>query len=132
MVRKVISLTPDQLGYKDRGKMKWQGLMLSDHTDALKKNHIFSDAPEVIGKQKMTQFEIAEKIQVAFINKRPIKLQKDNLINGQYEPLVECMVYGYFDDKIYFSLNNGDKVYLELEKIRYVEYMDPAEWFQKK
>ena len=36
MVRKIIRFTPDQFGYKDRGKMKWQGLMLSDHTEKLK------------------------------------------------------------------------------------------------
>ena len=37
MARKVIRFTPDQMGYKDRGKMKWQGLMLSDHSEALRK-----------------------------------------------------------------------------------------------
>lgn len=29
-------MTPNQLVYKDRGKRKWQGLMLSGHLDALK------------------------------------------------------------------------------------------------
>jgi len=33
----VIRMTPDDLGYKDRGIMKWQGLILADHNEALKK-----------------------------------------------------------------------------------------------
>ena len=35
----VIYYTPDELGYTDRGKQKWIGLMLSDHSDAL--NQLF-------------------------------------------------------------------------------------------
>ncbi|MCD8506650.1 MAG: hypothetical protein LRY37_06590 [Alkalibacterium thalassium] len=37
MQEDVIKLSPDALGYKDRGKMKWMGMMLSDHAEALKK-----------------------------------------------------------------------------------------------
>lgn len=31
----IIKLTPDDLGYKDRGIMKWQGLILPQQTDAI-------------------------------------------------------------------------------------------------
>lgn len=46
MEEEVIVLSPDRLGYKDRGKMKWQGLMLSDHNAALKQmkeGHYYPD-----------------------------------------------------------------------------------------
>ena len=46
-----VRLSPDALGYKDRGKMKWIGLMLSDHAEALKEqksvNHKVQVSPEV-------------------------------------------------------------------------------------
>ncbi|MDN6571092.1 MAG: hypothetical protein L0L22_08855 [Staphylococcus equorum] len=55
MIKKVIRLTPDNLGYKDRGKMKWLGLMLSDHLDALRTIDKEDERSEPKPKRLMTE-----------------------------------------------------------------------------
>ncbi|RAN53869.1 hypothetical protein B8A42_09070 [Dolosigranulum pigrum] len=66
----VIYYTPDELGYTDRGKQKWMGLMLSDHTDALnqlfKHDHVYqADSRETKmkfrGNQRMVGSENTQK-----------------------------------------------------------------------
>lgn len=127
----IIKLTPDQLGYKDRGKMKWQGLMLSDHLDALKKMKKADDIGEPKQKEWLSEIELAEKLQLAYINKSPIVMQANVLRNGNYFQDLECMVLGYADDKIYFRLKDGRQTSCEMSQIRNIEYMNPLEWYDK-
>lgn len=107
MAKKILRLTPDQLGYRDRGKMKWLGLMLSDHTEALKKMNKEDEAVEPLPKNRMTQEEISEILQIAYVNKTPIVMQANVITDGQYYQDLKCMVLGYADDKIYFKLIDG-------------------------
>ena len=126
-----IKRTPDQLGYKDRGIMKWQGLILSDQTDALKQMNKSEQLSDPVPKEKMTEEAISEVMQLAFINKDPITMQADIVRNGKYYRDLHCIVLGYAEDKIYLQLESGRQVKCELHQIRHVEFMNPLEWYQK-
>lgn len=129
--KKIVRYTPDQLGYKDRGKMKWMGLMLSDHLDALREIDKEEQKGQPIAKEIMSEFEIAETLHIAYINKTPVIIQADVMTNGHYYPDLECKVLGYQEDKIYLKLKDGRQTKCNLHQIRNIEYMDPIEWFDK-
>lgn len=127
----VIKMTPDDLGYKDRGIMKWQGLILSDQTEALKKINKETRESEPNPKEKMSEEAISEVLQLAFINKSPILMQADIVKNGLYYRDLQCMVLGYAEDKIYLRLIDGRQVKCEMHQIRHVAFMDLSEWYEK-
>lgn len=54
-MEEVVLLNPDKLGYKDRGKMKWQGLILTHQTEAYKKLEQEYASMEVKQKEEMSQ-----------------------------------------------------------------------------
>lgn len=126
-----IKVTPDVLGYKDRGIMNWQGLILSEQTDALKRIAKEESKNEPVPKEKMSEEAISEVLQLAFINKSPISMQADIVRNGLYYRDLQCLVLGYADDKIYFRLIDGRQVQCEMHQIRHVEFMDPLDWYDK-
>lgn len=126
-----IKVTPDVLGYKDRGIMKWQGLILSAQTDAIKEIKEWEKGNEPQPKEKMTEEEISDVLQLAYVNKSPILMQADIVRNGLYYRDLQCMVLGYADDKIYLRLIDGRQVKCEMHQIRHVEYMDPLDWYDK-
>lgn len=129
MSKKIIKMTPDQLGYKDRGKMKWLGLMLSDHLEALKAIEDEDKKGDPIAKELMSEIDISERLQIAYVNKSPIILQADILTNGHFYPDLECMVLGYKEDKIYFKLKDGRQTKCKLDQIRHIEFMSSVDWY---
>lgn len=131
MTRKIIQYTPDQLGYKDRGKMKWQGLMLSDHAESLHKMAVNESNATVAAKPKQSITEISEILAEAYLAKKPIAIQANLLQNGSYIQDVPCMVSGTYDDKIFLMLKNKRIVHTTLEAIRHIEFIESDIWFQK-
>lgn len=132
MGKKIIRMTPDQLGYKDRGKMKWLGLMLSDHTEALKTMAKEDTSADIEAKPQQSLTEIGESLAKAYQTKHPIAIQANILQNGSYFKDVPCLVSGFFEEKIYLLLKDGRMVDTTLEDIRNIEFIDPEIWFQKK
>ncbi len=132
MDKKPIYFTPDQLGYKDRGKMKWLGLMLSDHSEALKKMAKEDRAEEVQPKIEQSLAEIGEILAQAFHKGEPVLIQANILQNGSYFKDVPCLVSGTHDERIYLMLKDGRLVDTTLEDIRHVEFLDPLAWYEKK
>lgn len=128
VTKKRERLTPDQLGYQDRGMMKWQGLMLSDHTEAIKKRNLTQQAKQTLPKAKLSLVDIGKKLAYAYENKIPIRLQTNTLKDGQYFQEYDCLVIGYYEDTIYFSLKNGHQFRIPLENIRHIERLDPFIW----
>ena len=126
-----IKMTPDQLGYKDRGIMKWQGLILSQQADAIREMNKTEMEKDPVPKEKMTEEAISEVLQLAYINKDPIIMQADILRNGRFYRDMHCLVLGYADDKIYLRLASGRTVQCEMHQIRHVEFMNPLEWYEK-
>lgn len=128
----IIRRTPDQLGYKDRGKMKWMGLMLSDHSEALTQMAEDEKTYEVTEKPKQSVAEIGELLTEAYHLKKPIAIQANILRNGSYFKDVPCLVSGVSDEKIYLMLKDNRMVNTTLEDIRNIEFLDPDIWYEKK
>lgn len=118
----VIRRTPDQLGYQDRGKMKWQGLILSDMNELLKKHKESEKKKYPVAKEKMDLVEITEILQKAYLSKKLVKIQANILKDGQYYPDLICSVLGYEGDKIYLQLRDQRIRTCHVEEIRNIAY----------
>ena len=132
MSRRVVRFTPDQLGYVDRGKVKWQGLMLSDHSEALKQASQKEDAVNVPEKTAMSLIEISKILRAGYLRKHPVAIQTNILQNGSYFKDVSCIISGFFEEKIFLLLKDGQLVDTTLEDIRHIEFIDSDIWYQKK
>lgn len=130
--KNIIRVTPDDLGYKDRGKMKWQGLILSDQTEMMKQQEKDDKAKYPDAKPLMNIIDVAQILQQAYLHQKPIAIQANILRNGHFYPDVKCMVQGVGDGKIYLKLKDGRLRSCRVEDIRNVQFMDPLEWYQKK
>ncbi len=129
----IIRITPEQIGYKDRGIMKWMGLMLSDHNDALKREAEDGQLIEVKPKREMSEEEISQVLYRAFATNSPVAIQANALRkDGNYYKDVQCMVTGYADNQIHLTLKDGRVRSCTLEQIRNVEMMDSADWYDKR
>ncbi len=129
----IIRITPEQFGYKDRGIMKWMGLMLSDHTEALKRESEDSRLIEVKPKREMTEEEISQVLYQAFTNNSGVAIQANTLRkDGNYYKDLECKVSGYTDNQIHLSLKDGRVRSCTLEQIRNVEMMNSLDWYDKR
>lgn len=128
MIRKTVRLTPDQMTYKDRGKMKWQGLMLSDHSEAIKKRSLAQQKEEILPKARLSLIEIGKKLSFAHQNNKPISIQMNTLKMDNNLQEYNCLVAGNYEDEIYFSLKNDQVIKTPLENIRHLELLDPIIW----
>lgn len=120
----IVRITPDQLGYKDRGVMKWLGMMLSDHSEALKKEKQVNTFIEPKQKERMSMSEIGKLLYQAYVAVSPIKIQASVLRNGSYFPDLEYKITGHVEDKTHFLLKDGRSIYFTLEQIWNVEFID--------
>lgn len=130
MARKIIHLTPDQLGYKDRGKMKWLGLILSDHAEAIYQTK--EDDIIISLKPRQTLAEISEILSEAYLLKKPVAIQANILKNGSLLKDIPCLVSGVLEDKIFLVLKDGRIVHTTLDDIRNIVFIAPEIWYQSK
>ena len=130
MARSVIKFTPDEMGYKDRGKKKWQGLMLSDHTERLKIMYEKEKSAEPEPKEIMTIEEITTLLSYAYTAEAPITLQANMLNNGLYYPDIECLVLGYDTEYIILKLKDSRTIKIDMHEIRNIQLLNPVEWYE--
>ncbi|GEN89158.1 hypothetical protein MKY30_18960 [Oceanobacillus sp. FSL W8-0428] len=128
----ITRFTPEKIGYRDRGIMKWLGMMLSDHSEALKKEEIDDQLIEVKAKEKMDEEEIAGVLYQAFVTDSPVCIQANVIRNGNYYKDLECKISGYVDNRIYLFLKDGRATSCTLEEIRNVEMMNMLDWYRKR
>lgn len=131
MTKKVIRFTPDELGYKDRGIMKWRGLILSAQTEALKQIDKEEKKGKPVGKNIMSEIEISRYLQQSFLSKSPVSIQANTLKNGHFYPDVHCIVIGFNGDKIFLKLKDKREISCEINQIRNIEFMNIKDWFEK-
>ena len=127
----IIKMTPDELGYKDRGIMKWQGLILASHRDGLDKMDKAEKQGKPQAKEQMSEIEISEYLQQSYLNKRPVSIQANVLRDGHFYPDVNCIIVGFQDEDIYLLLNDNRSTTCTLDQIRNIEFMDPQKWYNK-
>ncbi len=125
----ITRFTPEQIGYKDRGILKWQGMILADQTDALKKME--QEISEIEGKEEMSEVEISQVLHHAYVTESPILIQANIMRNGSYYKDVECQIAGFNGGRIFLRLKDGRKTSCLLEEIRNVEFMDSLDWYDK-
>lgn len=99
----ITRVTPEQLGYKDRGIVKWLGMMLSDHSEALKKEKIKKQLIEVEAKEEMSEEEIAEVLYKAFVSDSSVLIQANVMRNGNYYRDLQCKISGYVENQHAYS-----------------------------
>lgn len=127
----IIKMTPEQLGYTDRGIVKWLGMMLSDHSEALKKESRKNQFFDIQAKPEMTEEEVSNVLYHAFVKKYPVVIQANIIKEGYYYKDVACKISGYAEDKIYLLLKDGRTLTCSLPEIRNIELMDQLAWYQK-
>lgn len=125
----ITRITPEMFGYKDRGLLKWQGMFLADHTDAL--NKLKKEATEVEAKEEMSEMEISQTLHKAFTMNLPVAIQANVIRNGQYYKDVQCKIAGYSNGRIFLHVKDGRKTSCTIEEIRNVEMMDQLDWYGK-
>ncbi|MFL2077149.1 hypothetical protein [Marinilactibacillus psychrotolerans] len=124
--------TPRDYNYKDRGMIKWMGMMLSDHSEALIELEKEEREAEPHGKEKHTMEEVSKLLFKAYYTNQPVKIQADFLKNGSYYKDVECKVVGHNgEDKVYLKLKDGDLRAVGIKYIRNIERMNNLEWYGK-
>lgn len=130
MIEKMIRLTPDQMAYQDRGKMKWQGLLLSDHSEALNKTKLVQEETNPLTLTKISTIEVSKILSIAYQNKHPVYFQTYTLTKDHHFQDFKAIVAGSQDNKIYFLLKNERLINVSLENIRSIVLLNPLIWQQ--
>lgn len=131
MTQEIVKLSPDALGYKDRGKMKWIGLMLSDHSEALKKQKQTTRSSLVSPKPSQSMEEISTGLYRSYSRNKPLAIQLDIIHEGRYLPDIEGFIIGFKAETIYLKQRNGTIKRLALEDIRHIDWITTTDWFAK-
>lgn len=126
----ITRFTPEMFGYIDRGILKWQGMMLSDHTEALKK--MKNEVSVIAGKDEMNAIEISRVLHRAYATNSPVAIQANILRNGSFYKDVICKVAGYGGNRIHLNLKDGRTISCSLEEIRNIELLNPLDWYDKR
>ncbi|MBM6614308.1 hypothetical protein JTF06_05330 [Desemzia sp. RIT804] len=113
-------------GYKDRNMAKWQGFILSDHTDLLKEKE--QRSLEHSAKEKQSLSVVSDFLQRSFAYGHQLAIQLDFIVNGSYEPDIIGVVTGYENELIYVQTDE-EIVVVDLSLIRHINILSAAKWF---
>lgn len=121
-------INPQAAGYIDRKMAKWQGLILSEHTESLK---VLNQKNKKVNKEKDKQPDeiISHLIDYSFSQKKPITIQMDCVTNGLYEEDIVGVVAGYFENNLYVETTTSEIVICSLDLIRHVDECNTTKWF---
>lgn len=131
MTHNRLVLSPDAMGYKDRGKMKWMGMMLSDHSEALQRQKKETLSKNITPKEKQTLEHISNQLLTSFTQKKPLSLQQDIIKGGQFLPDVTGFVVGFHVSDIFIKQRDHSIQSISIETIRHVDWINSAVWYEK-
>lgn len=126
---KNILIDPNTSGYVDRKMAKWQGLILSEHSEIIKEEKSKSRKIN-IEKEKQPAKDIYPLIDYSYSQKVTVAIQLDCLFNGNYKDDIVGVVVGYYENYIYIQTMESGIVVCELDLIRNVEEYDLTKWFR--
>ena len=122
-------INPNTTGYRDRKMAKWQGLILSEHSELVKEEKR-KRGKVIIKKEKQTVEVIYHLIDDSYSQKKVIAIQLDCLFNGRYEDDIVGFVAGYYENYVYIQTIESGIVVCELDLIRNVEEYESTKWFR--
>lgn len=125
---KNMIINPNTSGYVDRKMAKWQGLILSEHTEILKEEKI-NNRKVNIEKEKQSVETIYGLIDHSFSQKIMVTIQLDCLFNGNYQDDIIGVVFGYYENNIYVQTVDTEIVVCEIDLIGNIEVSKVKKWF---
>lgn len=125
---KNMIINPNTSGYVDRKMAKWQGLILSEHTEILKEEKI-NNRKVNIEREKQSVETIYGLIDHSFSQKVMVTIQLDCLFNGNYQDDIIGVVCGYHENNIYVQTVDTEIVVCEIDLIRNIEVTKVKKWF---
>lgn len=120
-------INPFEEGYKDRNMAKWQGFILSDHTDLL--NEKWQSSVPHSAKEKQSLSVVSEFLQRSFAYGHHLAIQLDFIVDGTYEPDILGVVTGYEQQLIYVQTND-EIVVIDVSLIRHITLLSSTKWFK--
>ncbi len=114
----------DEQVYRDRGMMKWQGLILSEHREVLDQL-IAEHTREYIAPIQMEPEEIQARLHCAYHEGYRVWLALNQVdLNGIYREM-EGRIQGYFDHQVVI-----DQQCIPLDEIRAIEFVERLKFWQ--
>lgn len=112
--------------YNDRKMLKWQGFFLSEHNEAL----VSSSEKGSIGEQQSLD-GISKRLESSWLNKIPVNIQQNIMMNGSYQSPMSGIVMGYHATVVYL-LDEETNGYcgVPLAEIRHVTMTTEKKWYE--
>ena len=111
------------IDYNDRGRLKWAGFYLSDHTEEIDADNE-QRANHNLAKEQMTTEEIAEVLNAAVIKNRSVSIQKEERnAEGYYPEDIVSKILGSDELGIYVGKNK-----VHYDEIRHIEFYQDNKW----
>ena len=112
------------LRLKDRGMMKWQGLILSEHQEALDQLRAEYEAVQ-LEIDPQDQETVRQHLKDAYTRGHQVALILSRLLDGQYEQ-AEGLIEALEGDSIFV-----DKQWIPIEEILRVTLLEPRHFWQE-
>ncbi len=111
------------IDYSDRGRLKWAGFYLSDHTEEIDMDNE-QRANQNLAKEQMTTEEISKILKTAIIKNKIICIQiEERDVDGYYPEDIVGKILGGVELDIYVG---KDKVHYD--EIRHIEFYQKQKW----
>ena len=125
-----VWLVPSEQGYKDRKMAKWQGFILSDHSELIqKKANEQKKNPSPKARQSLEVVSCI--LKEAYISHKKVVLQIDVIENGDYVDEWEGSILGIDQDLLYIQTKATLQT-IQLAQIRSVDFSDSnPKWYTR-
>lgn len=111
------------IDYNDRGRLKWAGFYLSNHTEKIDADNA-QCCNNNLPKKQMTTAEISEILNAAVIKNRPVSIQKEERnAEGYYPDDIVGKILGSDELGIYIGKNK-----IHYDEIRHIEFYWEHKW----